>query len=208
MIMSDNCWIKRKTTRIRYSFVKQITKVLTPTLYGNLMLAYNRGMVCYLKKVHGSSQLVGVEVGVYQGTNAYHMLTTLNLKTLYLIDPYLPYEDGDGTTRDCGDNDFSIAKRDLNKFSSRCIFIRKTSLDAIKDLPDNLDFVYIDANHNYKYVKVDIEAYYKKICVGGVLGGHDFYEQYQGVIFAVTDFAREHNLRLFIDSPDWWVIKV
>lgn len=38
-----------------------------------------------------------------------------------------------------------------------------------------LDFVFVDANHTYEYVKADIENYKPLMKPGGVLAGHDIY---------------------------------
>ena len=39
---------------------------------------------------------------------------------------------------------------------------------------ESLDFVYIDANHAYDFVKQDIELWWPKVKKGGWLCGHDF----------------------------------
>ncbi len=53
--------------------------------------------------------------------------------------------------------------------------IKLDSLSASKLYEDNsLDFVFIDANHNYEFVKKDIEAWLPKIKKGGYIGGHDY----------------------------------
>jgi hypothetical protein len=199
-------FLRNKTVRLRYSFVFNAAKHLTPSLYKNLLQTYSRGMVSFILKEHKQDSLVGAEVGVYRGTNAYHMLTVLSIKELFLVDPYLPYVDGDGAAWETSENDFLLAKKGLARFN-QCQFIRKLSTDAVNDLPDNLDFVYIDANHSYESVKADVESYYLKVRVGGVIGGHDFYFDYQGVIFAVVDFARSVGAKLHVESPDWWIVK-
>ncbi|MBT5491708.1 class I SAM-dependent methyltransferase, partial [bacterium] len=37
-----------------------------------------------------------------------------------------------------------------------------------------LDFIYIDANHTYESAKEDIQLWYPKIKVGGMISGHDY----------------------------------
>jgi hypothetical protein len=37
-----------------------------------------------------------------------------------------------------------------------------------------LDFIYIDANHAYDFVKEDIECWYPKVKPGGWVMGHDY----------------------------------
>jgi len=83
----------------------------------------------------------------------------------------------------------------------------ETSVDAAKKIDEKLDFVYIDRLHDYKSVLDDIAAWYPHVRIGGVVGGHDFTIQGEGVIDAVTKFALDTNLYLNIAYPDWWVIR-
>ncbi len=41
----------------------------------------------------GDSSLVGAEIGVWEGKNAREILRTLSIENLYLIDPYLSYDE-------------------------------------------------------------------------------------------------------------------
>lgn len=55
-------------------------------------------------------------------------------------------------------------------------FVEKFSMDALSDFPDeSLDFVYIDANHEWPFVTQDIYYWSRKVRVGGIVAGHDFY---------------------------------
>jgi hypothetical protein len=53
--------------------------------------------------------------------------------------------------------------------------IRKPSLEAVNDFEDeSLNFVFIDASHEYEDVKADILAWLPKIKKTGILAGHDY----------------------------------
>jgi hypothetical protein len=78
---------------------------------------------------------------------------------------------------------------------------------SASNLPSNLDFVYIDGNHDYEYIKKDLQFYYGKVRDSGLLGGHDFSNEWAGVTKAVTEFAVNTGRRLFVEKYDWWFIK-
>ena len=147
-------------------------------------------------------EITGAEIGTSSGRNANTLLSFLNIKKLYLIDPY-----------EYGLHRMINAKKVLSRFGDKPIFIRKMSSDAVDDIPDNLDFIYIDGPHDYENVKNDIRLYYNKVKSGGVFGGHDFSPNFPGVIKTVNEFVKEKGLKLYgeesldIKKGDWWIIK-
>jgi len=49
-------------------------------------------------------------------------------------------------------------------------------MDALEDIPDeSLDFVYIDGNHSLPYITQDIYEWNRKVRVGGIISGHDYF---------------------------------
>jgi predicted O-methyltransferase YrrM len=141
----------------------------------------------------------------------------LDIKKLFLVDPYLEYDefkDNIGWTQRTQlnfEDFFRIATMKLEPYKDKIEFIRKKSEEAADSIPDDLDFVYIDGNHDYEYVKRDCEIYYPKLKHGGVLGGDNFESLFPCVIRAVTEFADRHNLEIhgarWAESYEWWVIK-
>jgi predicted O-methyltransferase YrrM len=87
--------------------------------------------------------------------------------------------------------------------------IRTDSLKASTLYEDNsLDFVFIDASHQYIDVKNDIAAWYPKVKIGGTLAGHD-YSCSKGVTQAVHEFFKKKEYALSIKSENCWgIIKV
>ena len=199
--------MKKQTLILRHSLVKMIA----PKLYedfSSIPLGDHRPMIDTLSKM-GKHNLVGVEIGVSRGNNAIKMLKTLDLKKLYLIDPYTSYVDGDTDSTVIDSSLLKICyektKKIFDKFNN-VVFIIDYSYNVVNQIPI-LDFVYIDGNHNYNDVKRDINLYWQKVKNGGMLGGHDFEGRYQGVVWAVTEFAREKHLKLYSNFRDWWFIK-
>jgi predicted O-methyltransferase YrrM len=186
----------------------------------NLRLAriYPRGFQKHA--LRGKKNLVGAEVGVFMGDHALSLLQRSDIKKLYLIDPY----DFSEEYKFYGNAKLKLAKKrafDLLK-KYPVAFVYKDSSKATEILPNNLDFVYIDANHRYEFVKKDIENYWKHVKLGGVLGGHDVTnvgmeespnsigkqeENPCGVMKAVTEFAIKNKAPVHIYGDDWWIVK-
>ena len=192
--------IKHKTLKTRH----KIVKLITPKLLKDWQISTSRPMIDFLAQ-NFQRKLVGVEIGVDEGVNAERILTKLLIKRLYLIDPYIPYTYRYGIFITAGKE--ALARKRLNKFQSKTVFLIGKSEDVFTNIPNNLDFAYIDGNHSYESVKQDIQNYFPKIKPGGILGGHDFFADYIGLTTAVLEFVKDNNLRLYGGNMDWWVMK-
>ncbi len=63
------------------------------------------------------------------------------------------------------------------------------SVRAAVLFPDaSVDFVFLDAAHDYQSVTADLRAWWPKIKPGGVLAGHDYVPVWGGVVEAVDEF--------------------
>lgn len=175
-----------------------------------LSVAAERPSLNFVKKKFGGKQLVGVEIGTLEGENAEYILKNLNIKKLYLIDPWLDYEEygsySDGGQRKNLNKFYLKTLKRIRKFKDKTVLIRKFSSDALGDVKDRLDFVYIDGNHDYKFVKEDMQNYYKKLKKGGVLAGHDIPRA--DVSKAFCEFVAEiKNSQPYMEHRDWWLVK-
>ncbi|MAG60139.1 hypothetical protein CMO96_05135 [Candidatus Woesebacteria bacterium] len=85
-----------------------------------------------------------------------------------------------------------------------CTIIRKGSMEALEDFEDeSLDFVYIDANHDFPNFTNDLHYWLKKIRPGGIVSGHDYaifsYKKHNHVKRALEGYARSYRMQpLFI----------
>ena len=76
--------------------------------------------------------------------------------------------------------------------------IKKSSVKASKKFDDlSIDYVFIDASHDYKNVIKDINAWLPKT---KKIGGHDWSSDFPGVIRAVKETQKKYNLNLKIIS--------
>ena len=145
---------------------------------------------------------------MWLGDNALNILKNLpNLKKLILIDPYLPYVDGDINNKTVTvPPRAEVAAQKLAKYADKLEWRFFKSLDAAKLFhAEELDFVYIDGDHTYENVKAELDAYWPLIKRGGVMGGHDI--NFYGVMRAVGEFAQENQLHPRTDEQDWWIVK-
>jgi hypothetical protein len=164
-------------------------------------------MIRFLKNLD-QRNLVGVEIGVSKGENTLSILEELKVVKLFLVDPYMPFSE-DEIPRNHGDYKDSTIHKLADYPQVR--WILKPSDEAATEIDDTLDFVYIDGNHTYKYIKNDIQLYYPKVKPHGVIGGHDYTRNSRGVMQAVDEFAKAHgyvhDIDFFTIFPDWWLIK-
>lgn len=166
--------------------------------------------------------MMGAEVGVFDGYFSEFMCQTIPGLTLYSIDPWEVYQ-GYRDHKFVASMQAAEAKARKRLEPFDCTIIKKFSMDAVKDFEDEFfDFVYIDANHEYKYVKEDIEEWAKKVRPGGIVAGDDYYMTRAGnlgVIQAAQEYADAHNYELHstlwdltqevVDNqqPAWWFEK-
>jgi hypothetical protein len=73
---------------------------------------------------------------------------------------------------------------------------------------ESFDFVFLDADHSYKAVKEDIEAWGPKVRPGGWLCGHDYGKPALGVTQAVSEFVEATGLFLELGQNTTWFIKL
>lgn len=147
---------------------------------------------------------VGAEIGVWDGIYSETLCKVNPGLKLYSIDCWQTYKHyKDHTINHHMQNSYETAKKRLIHYS--CVLIKKFSMDAVKDFADNsLDFVFIDGNHDYSFVKEDIEAWTLKVRSGGIVSGHDFYifpSGNDGVVKAVTQYVSKNRINLKL--TDW-----
>jgi SAM-dependent methyltransferase len=123
-----------------------------------------------------------VEIGCWKGKSASFMAEQImNSKkaiTFYCVDTWKGTltEDGHQTDPDVvNDRLFEVFNLNLAPFAGYYNPIRSTSVEAASQFENNsLDFIYIDASHEYIDVKNDIQAWLPKLKKGGIIAGDDY----------------------------------
>lgn len=78
----------------------------------------------------------------------------------------------------------------------------KSSVEAAQEFEDgSIDFVFIDAAHDYDNVTADLTAWVHKVRPGGIIAGHDYDEEYKyHVVKAVDDFFGDKVQKIVSDD--------
>lgn len=160
---------------------------------------------------------VGAEIGVELGLFS---RTILNywIGKLLLVDAWEHLDDYNCTLNLSDDEQelkYRIAEFNTKKYGQRADIRRGLSVDIAKQIADNsLDFIYIDAGHEYKDVISDLEAWYPKVREGGLISGHDYLDEQIGlnkfeVKKAVNNFVADGTVihSTHEEYPSWFFKK-
>jgi SAM-dependent methyltransferase len=149
-----------------------------------------------------------VEIGCWKGKSAAYMAAEIVRSGKQIrfdcVDTWI------GSVENAGDQDveagtlYETFLRNMAPAAGHYNPLRMTSLEAAKLYEDrSLDFVFIDAAHDYESVMSDILAWYPKVKVGGKLGGHDYDKgPVRGAVHNLL-----HYKRVITDQVSWCIAK-
>ena len=152
-------------------------------------------------KILNNRKLKIAEIGVFRGDFSAVMLEKFKFfeVELTLIDPYIANSEFIDYSQDLLDKAYNFCCNRFKKFSNVKI-IKDSSENSVKNFEDNyFDFIYLDGNHNYSYVKQDLEMWYPKLKNKGIICGDDWSRPY-GVMKAATEFAYKNNLYISLTN--------
>lgn len=165
----------------------------------------------------------GVEIGVKEGEFSETLLKYWRGRHLISVDPWMQdaadaYVDIANVRQPQHERFHDAACKRLAPFGGRSSVWRMTSLEAAARIPrHSLDFVYIDARHDFESVLEDLDAWYDLVRPGGIVAGHDYLDGSLpagefGVKSAVDAFFMARSLPVYctlLDNP-WlsWLVEV
>jgi len=154
---------------------------------------------------------IGAEIGVHLGDFSSQLLEGAQPRELHLIDPWAhegatEYREAwyggkaSGGQSEMDARYASVCKRFAREASSGRIKIhRGYSAEVLGGFADAyLDWIYIDGNHLYDFVKADLELAFAKTKPGGIISGDDYVSGgwwQGGVKKAVDEFWRARGLQ-------------
>lgn len=148
---------------------------------------------------------VGAEIGVEQGEYTEALCRANPQAKIYGVDSWQSYSGyREHVSQDKLDRFYEETRERLKLYKYRPM--RRFSMDAVQDFDDNsLDFVYIDANHDFQHVVNDLAEWSKKVRTGGIISGHDYRKTKNNapfhVVQAVQGFTDAYRI-----SP-WFVLR-
>lgn len=160
----------------------------------------------YKQAVRDFDSGVFVEVGSWKGRSAaflgVEIINSGKPIKLYCVDTWkgsVEHQEIDCVLNDSLYDEFS---NNIKILESVITPVRLPSVEAAKQFEDNsIDFVFLDASHEYEDIKADIAAWYPKVKPGGLFAGHDY--SWTGVNKAVTEFSLEYNKAIHTSEACW-----
>lgn len=117
-----------------------------------------------------------IEIGSYVGESAEIFLQSGKVAHLTCVDPF------------ASDYEAEFDRR-MAAWRGRVNKVKETSMDGFARLCCRMivDFIYIDARHDYPSVSWDIRHWQTLLVPGGYIGGHDYSDAQPGVVRAVNE---------------------
>jgi len=180
------------------------------------------------KKTHGA------ELGVYRGGFSHVLLSNWPAaERFYVVDLWHTqrnYGDSCNVEESAQTDVYNSALDALKHWQNKTIFMRMYTSEAVDLIPDNsLDFIYVDARHDYCGCKEDMIMYWPKLKENGIMAGHDYMNARQAyqlsgqhwnlcmdgtinegaVKGAVNEFAAAQDVTLTITDEEWptWIVR-
>ena len=165
-----------------------------------------------------------VEVGSYKGRSAAYMAVEIinSGKNIFFdcIDIWDNSKFTDALLNKTEEQKKEVIEEDIYKIFLRNIMLVRRMILPIRGQSDEiakyyadktLDFVFIDASHQYEDVLRDIKAWYPKVKTNGIIAGHDYNSNqkdgWTGVNKAVHEFFENKKIEV-LPSDIWLHLKL
>ncbi len=148
----------------------------------------------------------GAEIGVQAGEYSEVLCRKIPGLRLNCVDPWKTYPGYRDWVKQKHLDGFLIdAHKRLDRYGVR--FMQTTSMEAVREFkPGDLDFVYIDGNHDFQNVTNDIVEWSKIVRPGGIISGHDYMKRKRPtrlhVVYVLKGYTEAVGIR------PWFVLGV
>ena len=146
----------------------------------------------YSEMVNKYDNALFVELGAAWGKSSSYMAVEIaKSKKNIRFDVVDKWEDENGSFFDIYMKNIEPVKQYINP-------VKGYTTEVVNNYEDNsIDFLFIDASHNYEDVLKDIKLWYHKVKHDGIIAGHDYnIGDFPGVFQAVNDYFGRENIRI------------
>lgn len=140
-----------------------------------------------------------VEVGVWKGMSAVFMAVEIinsnkNIK-FDCVDTWEYVETSSEIKPEQFTKLFDIFLKNVEPVKDKINIVKSISWEGAKLYEDNsLDFIWIDAGHDYESSFKDISSWYPKLKEDGIIGGHDYHFNV-GAFKSVNEIFGKNNIK-------------
>jgi predicted O-methyltransferase YrrM len=137
-----------------------------------------------IERTPKTRKTIGVELGVLRGKTSCQLLESLPKLTLYMVDRWKTYSREErkpvkknkipNAKQKYFDKAYKKTLKVVKPFGDRAIILKTDTVKAVEMISGKVDFVFVDARHDYKGIKQDVEAWLPKVKKGGWIIGHDY----------------------------------
>lgn len=140
---------------------------------------------------------IGCELGVFEGNFSKELYSSGKFDRLYLVDIF------SGHACNFGKHyiDASVLHDMVKAKFLKCPEIEVVQQDSIaflKTTDIKFDFIYIDTVHSYEHLSQELLLSRDVIKKGGYICGHDYCNEFEGVIRAVREFCELYKYQPII----------
>jgi predicted O-methyltransferase YrrM len=129
-----------------------------------------------------------LEIGVFEGRTAHHMLTKYPTLQYMGIDNWPVYDEE--KKRRCKE----LFERSIHGYRDRAILIEVDSPEALINLPVSFDLIYVDGDHTYKGTLLDAILSWELLSPYGYMVFDDVkHPTYPGIKKAVNEFIKRQT---------------
>jgi hypothetical protein len=166
---------------------------------------------------------IGAEIGVFRGRFSEVLLKSLTPRRMYFVDPWrrlgdtfkAPDEYAWMTCNNTLPTEVALEEAMLRASlypATQSTFIEDYFPGCAGEIPDRLDWIYIDSSHRYEATLAELKQADAMLAPGGVILGDDWDPNpaapYYAVVRAVNDFVRQSGFEFVAAGPGFqWCIR-
>jgi predicted O-methyltransferase YrrM len=167
------------------------------------------GLETVFNEHFGDKKIVGAEIGVCLAASTEHFMKNVpNIVKYFAIDSYPAYTDWNGA--DFNEERQSLMKQYaldvLQPYKDKIEFVYEDSIAFSQSVEDeSLDFIFIDGDHSYEGFLKDLQAYFSKVKIGGIVSGDDV--SIVAIRDGLQEFFKDKNVEIKTNNKMWYLVK-